>query len=286
MSLMRQMWFGTRQYCQWIKVHSPGSGYESMGYSERLEYLNGGLGVRTSFDAHRELTLTWNAVREEEARTVSDYAFGQYGTGYVYLVDPVSAGLNALNRQWAAPGLATMDAPPLAGDERPQRVPNANQAWGYPADMAQYTVAIGDQRRTFFTPIPPGHVAWVGVHGDPASSLGIAVQAVSAGVNIGSPTIVPVSGVNSATRVTHQFSPAGQQRGIELSIEDGDGTITLAGVVVQILPAGVAPKTGRFISGQGQGGMTFEDKPLVTPSSLIHNQYGMSVKLAEVEPWE
>src|SRR5690606_9592986 len=103
--MMRKMWLATRQFARWVKVHSPGSGYDNLGYSERLDYLNGGVGMRGSLASHGERTLVWNRVTAEEAREIADFADGMYGNGPYYLIEPVSATQNVLDKQWAPTAL-------------------------------------------------------------------------------------------------------------------------------------------------------------------------------------
>lgn len=66
------------------------------------------------------------------------------------------------------------------------------------------------------------------------------------------------------------------------------GSITLAGMMVQVLPTGTVPREGGFISGQGNAGCEFEDIPTDTPYNAIlgsDGRVGMSAKLIETGPW-
>jgi hypothetical protein len=218
---MRKMWFGTKKFARWIKVHSPGSTYTAAGHSTRMDYLSGGVGLRRSLGGHEERQLTWNRLTEQEARDITDFAYGAFGDGPFYLSDPGAQRLNVLNKNWSMPGLSGKDGVPLAGNRRPALVPNPDQSRGYPVDMAQYRLDGTEPRRSFYVPVPPGHVAWVGVHGDPDSNGGVQVQPTVSGVPAGAATIVPVAGVDTAERVTHSFTPVGDQAGIELSLEAG-----------------------------------------------------------------
>lgn len=239
--MMRKMWLATRQFARWVKVHSPGSGYDNLGYSERLDYLNGGVGMRGSLASHGERTLVWNRVTAEEAREIADFADGIYGDGPYYLIDPVSATQNVLDKQWATPALTGKDGVPLIGLERPQLVRNYDTSRGYPIEMARYDYADIGGSRTAYIPIPPGHVAWVGVHGDRESTGGLDVQPTSGEFPVGLSTTVPVADVN-APLFSHSFPATSEHAGIELSFkhggpivnhatapsfEESDGTVTL-----------------------------------------------------------
>lgn len=63
------------------------------------------------------------------------------------------------------------------------------------------------------------------------------------------------------------------------------GSITLSGIMVQILPEGRIPLTGGFISGQGNAGCEFEADPVQTPFNEKLDRVGMSAKLIETGPW-
>lgn len=220
MALSRLMWFGTKDFSRWIKTHSPGSDYSMAGYSERLDYLNGGVGMRGSINGHAERTITWNRMTAAEARQVTDFAYGTYGDGPIYFLDPVSMEQNALNKAWSAPAITGKDAVPLIGDERPELVPNGDQSYGYPTQMAKYTIPSGANGRSFYVPVPPGCTAWVGAHGDTSSSGGVKVQPTVRGVPVGSSSVVAVAGVDTPQRVTDSF-PGGDQTGIEVSLSGG-----------------------------------------------------------------
>lgn len=223
MSALRKMWFGTKQFSRWIKVQSPGSAPALMGSSERLDFGNGGVALRESINGHMEYALTWNRVTAREAREITDFASGLFGDGPYYLSEPSSTGQNVLNKAWSAPGLTAKDGIPLAGDARPEIVQNLDQSQGYPFEMAKYLVGAADPVRKFYLPVPPGHVAWVGAHGDTASTLALVAQPTVRGISAGPSTSIPVAGVNTPVRFTHGFPASGEQSGIELSLGKPSG---------------------------------------------------------------
>ena len=306
---MRFMYFGTKRLMRWVKVDAPGRAQGTAGYSERLDYLNGGVGLRESVNAHQEFTLTWNSMTRDQARAVTDFAYGIYGSGPIYFVDPVSADQNILNPAWSAPGLTAKDAVPLAGRKRPKLVANPDLSRGYPIDMARYDLTAADPRRSFYIPIPPGFTALIGAHGDTASTLDVSVQRTTGGQVTGSHTAVPMQTTGDKARFSSAYVSTGDQSGIEISIGAGDGFISLAGLMVQVMPNGTFPLSlgegfgdgpfgndafggadivgtlGDFILGQGASGCQFEGKPQMTPYSLAHDRVGLSVKLTEIEDW-
>lgn len=221
MSLMRKMWFGTKQFSRWIKVQSPDSAPTMAGSSERLDFGNGGVALRGSLNGHMEYALVWNRLTGREAREISDFAYGMFGDGPFYLSEPSSTGQNVLNKAWSAPGLTAKDGIPLAGEKRPEIVKNMDQSQGYPTDMARYVVGSSTPRRTFYVPIPPGHTAWVGAHGDPASAGGLMVQPTVRGIATGAASRLSVLGVSTPQRFNASFASSSDQSGLELSLEAG-----------------------------------------------------------------
>lgn len=283
--MRRTMWFGTREFSRWIKTYSPSPDLTPIGYVGSINYLNGGVGLRRSLSAAETRQLTWNRLTGKQARDIADFASGTYGDGPLYLSDPSANALNVLNKNWSMPALSGKDGVPLAGHTRPELLPNPDQSRQYPIEMAKYSLVPGDPRRTFYLPVPPGHTAWVGAHGDTGSTLGIRVQPTVRGTSAGASSVVDVVSVNTSQRFTDSFAAAGEQSGIELSIEPGAGYVTLAGLIVQVLPTGQAPEAGGFISGQGMSGANFDGPVKATPYSLAHDSYGLSVRLVEIEEW-
>jgi hypothetical protein len=120
------MWFGTRSYMVEVTDPQMNPDYESVGWGESTQYLNGGLGVSQSVAAHQEFFLSWAAMSRAEVRKITDFADGVYGTGLIYWLDPVAADQNVLPQQWATPSIGAYDGVPLAGDIRP--VASANSS--------------------------------------------------------------------------------------------------------------------------------------------------------------
>lgn len=283
--MMRQMYFGTKKRMRWVKMFAPRPGYSMVGSSERMDFSNGGAGLRNSVNGHMEYQLTWNTMTGEEARQVTDYAYGLYGSDSIYFVDPAAAHQNVLNKAWSAPGLTAKDGVPLAGRKRPRLVQNLDLSRDCPADMARYDLTATDERRSFYVPIPPGYVAWVSVRGDSDSTLGLTVQPTVGDVNAGAPTLLPVE-PTSSTGAPTSFAGSGGQSGISLSIEGSkEGFITLGALMVQILHEGETANHARWISGQGASGCEFEGRVHPVPSALHFDRYSLSVKLVETEDW-
>jgi hypothetical protein len=278
------MWFGTRTYMVEVTDPQMNPDYESVGWGESTQYLNGGLGVSQSVAAHQEFFLSWAAMSRAEVRKITDFADGVYGTGLIYWVDPVAADQNVLPQQWATPSIGAYDGVPLAGDVRPTVAANSVLSQGYPAELTTYTVTDTDTLRSVFIPIPPGHSAWVGVHGagDAQDFVKVTPYTGSVAGTVVHPTILTTA---TTTRVNTEI--AGGATGLELSLDNTvGGTFTLAGMIVQILADGVTPATGGFISGQGHSGCKFLGRPTRVPYDVpTLDLVALSAKLGEVGEW-
>lgn len=66
----------------------------------------------------------------------------------------------------------------------------------------------------------------------------------------------------------------------------GVGTLTLAGLVAQVLPNGEPPPTGSFKSGRGHSGCRFAGMPTVTGYSAVLDKVSVSATLVETGSWE
>lgn len=279
------MWFGTRVHMQDIVDPDINPDYESVPWGETSDYLNGGLGVSSSAVAHREYVLSWSNLTRAQARQITDYADGVYGDGLVYWIDPVAADANVLPQSWAVPALGALDGVPLAGAVRPTTTANANFSQGYPANNAVYTITEDTTPRSIFVPIPTGHVAWVGVHGDVSAQDFVKVTPYTGAV-AGTVVFPSILSVSTSTRVNTEIGDGAT--GLELSLDNTTpGTPSLSGMIVQILPDGETPATGGFVSGQGHSGCAFIGRPVVVPNTVADGLelVDISVKLGEVGEW-
>ena len=276
-----QLWFGTKGNMQPIPMPAFNADFSSVGWETNDQFLNGRAHVRTSAASHKVYNMSWNLTDRSLLRPITDYAAGMFGTGPIYFIDPMTADMNVLPEHWAFPGQATLDAPVLVGDDRPAAATTPSNSLLYPSISAQYVIS-GTSKKVYI-PIPPGHVAWVGVHGSISGAGGVKVRAHIDGPNYAANTYPALLSVSSQTRVNTSYSSASFQ-GIELSLASSNAaTLTLSGMMVQILPIGVVPLTGGFISGQGHTGCRFQEKPSQTAYSSGLNLAGLSAILVEVD---
>lgn len=281
----RKMWMGPRGRERWVPAPAIGGDWSAVGWNSKTQYIGGGASVRNSFTTHNEYNMSWNLNSRTELIPIKSMYQGTYGTGLIYFTDPMVADLNLLNSGWANPSLACEDGIPLIGDVRPTRIPQPNALYDYPANAAQYTL-VGVGRSTYL-PIPPGYVAWVGVHGSVNGTGGVCVTPITRAGGTGT-NVYPDMLSNTTTERVNTSFDGDTYGGIELSLRKSGTatTVILYGMIVQMLPQGVEPLSGDFIAGQGNSGCMFESAPSQTAYSAALDKIGMSAKLVEVGDWQ
>lgn len=278
----RKMYFGNRYYMQWIACPETGSEGQGRGFQVSGQYLNGGAFNRQTFNAAKTRTLSWALNARDVIRPVTDYVEGVYGEGAIYWLDPFDADKNMLAQSFATPALGAYDAIVLNGSKvRPQVVPTGANAYGYPKESAVYQLGPNDTPFKHWIPVPAGYTAWVGIHGDASSTVGLTVRTKSSTTN------VPVLPVSTSQRFNASFPITQEQDGVELSLESAtNATLIVAGIMVQVLPTGQMPETGGFISGQGHAGMDFDGYPTLNRYSAALDLVSLSARFVETEQWK
>jgi hypothetical protein len=279
------MYFGTREYMQWIACPAVDMPSSKHGWSSKLDYLSGGASVRRSTAAHKEYVLTWPGTSSrDDIRPILDYADGLYGDGPFYWLDPIAMDRNVLPQWFASPFQGVDDGPILTGyDVRGTAINTAPNGLGYPTRSIQYNLNAGTANvLPIWVPIPDGYTAWVGVHG--ASGTGGEIRVTPYVNGAASPVVpAPFLGVTDTQRVNLDFDGS-DFTSISIALA-GTGTVTLSGIICQVLPTGQTPRTGGFISGQGHSGCEFEDQPEYSPYSAALDMVGASASMVEVGGW-
>lgn len=283
----RLMYFGNRNHMQWVKCPEAGATYGSSGSGQSASYLNGGAFRRNTLSAAKTFNMSWSLTSRDSVRAVTDYAEGVYGPGPFFWGDPFTMDKNVLAQSFATPSLGGYDGVILDGsDKRPELLPTSANELDYPTQSARYVLSAASAQLKHWVPVPSGYTAWVGAHGDPASTGGIRVQPTVRSSSVGARVVVPVTSVTSPDRVTNSFV-GGEQAGIELSIggTTNNSVVTLAGVIVQVLKNGVQPEPGGFISGQGHSGCDWDERPSKNAYSAAMDLVGVSASFIETEQW-
>lgn len=279
---MSCFYMGTRESMLEIPAPAVNMPSSKQGYFSKVDFLNGGTSIRRSQAAHKNYTLSWNLVSRDEARKILDLADGIYGTGPLYMHDPIAADRNVLPQWWATPSQGLFDGLPLNKASRGESEETPSNSLGFPPYSITYTVEENVTRHVW-VPIPPGHTAWVGAYGADGSGGTVVATPTINSYAYGTPVELTLLDVTDDSRFNQSFSGASYD-GVELSL-GGAGTVTLSGIMVQVLETGVTPETGGFISGQGNSGLQFVSQPTYTPYSSALDKVGVVAELAEYYGW-
>ena len=281
--MVKNVWFGTREYMQWVPAPAIDVQAGKVGHEGSANFLNGGAWVRRSKAAAKTYSMSWNLKKRDEIQPILDYADGMYGNGLIYYSDPFAMDKNVLPSYWAAPYINAYDGPLVVGNTRPTITTGAVEN-GYPYESANYTLTTTSVSPKIFIPIPPGYRAYVGAHGQSVS--GTTTVRVTPYVGTTAQTAVNLTLLSKAANPTNWISTA-THTGIELSlVATANGVLRLHGIVVQVLPAGSTSPVGGFISGQGTSGLSFVSQPAVSQYNAALDRIGVSADLIETGAWQ
>jgi len=271
------MYFGNKERMAWVKAPAFDTDISKVGWNVEGLFLNGGAYARKSTTSHKRYQFAWNLSSQEDIYGVLDYADGLYGDGLIYFLDPFASETNVLPSFWAAPRLQAEDAPSLVIDKTPTLVDTAANANNYPTKSAVYTFVADDEFAELWIPIPVGYTLHLGVHGSATSTA--AVMYTPDG-----DTATDVTLLSTTTTQLTNVTVTGTT-GVTLSAV-GEGQLTLAGLVVQVLPTGTAAPVGTFISGRGHSGCRFVSSPQIQGYSSALDKVGATAILVETGAWE
>lgn len=276
-------WIGTRE--RFLETRMPSVVLPSgkSGWYSELNYLNGGASTRKSTAASKRYDMTWNSISYDDAQVILDLADGLYGDGEIYWLDPIIASRNVLPQWWASPFQGTVDGLPLGGGARPDVVATPPNSLGFPTRSARYTVDPADTSLTTWVPRPDGYTVHVGVYGTAGTGGVVEIVNTDGPVTELSVTNATLLAVSDNSRFNYSTS-AGD--GVLLRL-GGTGTVTLSGLMVQVLPTGTTPQTGSFISGQGHSGCKFADggQPEWIPYSAVIDTHALTAQFIETGGW-
>lgn len=273
---MGDIWFGTKEHSQWVQCPSIDMSAGKVGWEVVSKFLNGGNYVRRSTAAAKQYGMEWGLKSRDTIRPILDYADFMYGPGDIFFCDPFAMDKNALPTYWAAPYVNAIDGP-LTTSTRPALTDLGASTNGYPTRRGGITGT-----RSIYIPIPPGYTAHVGVHSAVAMGGSIRVYTTISGVRQPSPTTLTPLTTATSTRFNYTSAVSVANRGIEI---ENVGDVSYDGMIVQILPTGVTPATGGFISGQGHSGLQFAGQPEYWEYSSGLDKVRAKATLVEVGAW-
>lgn len=286
--------FGTTQKMTTLRLPSTGMGRKRVGYSQDLQFENGGGDVyRPSTQTHFEYDVSyglWEASGPSGLDVYSDIAAGLWGTPVVYFADPMYYDVNLFAPNFAAPGLAELGWKSIGGAAQaliPSYAATAANTLNQPIRTPTFTTTslasgamVPEGYGTQIIPIPTGMTLWLGVAGTFSGQgvirveswlNGAATPAASANLTMVGPT--------STTRLNMSIAATAANY-VRIGISNsgaGAGTISPTSMMAQLWPTGVTPTTtGNFQSGQGNNGCKFTTDALAE-TYILRDDFGRNV---------
>lgn len=291
----KRMYFGTPEHMEWVPQPNSGMGRDRVGWITSGTYLNGGGWSRQSSTTHFEPTLTWSFLNHRQVRQIMDYWYGAYGPGPIRWLDGFAMSTNVLSPHWSIPRLAWDDAPSLIRDVRPTLSATPANSLALPSRMATYDLLESSATVPLKLPVPEGFSLHVAVWGTSSGTGALRIDGED--VTLTDPSDPGVT--------WNALLGEGSDITLELG---GNGSISLAGCVAQILPNPGTPNpmnlptepslnlpsgpgsTGgiRFLSGEGHSGVVFKSKPSVTGYSSANaiDYQSLTAEFIEVGAWQ
>jgi hypothetical protein len=290
------VYFGNATYQTLIKAPQSGMDASPVGYSNKMEFLNGGSSVRRSKRTHREYSMSWagqmnNTEASESLYVLKDFYDGLYGDGPFYWNDPFASNSNILPPHWAAPMLAEGEWPNISATVTPTFTSQAYSN-GYPIKYASYALAgsaVDTNKLTLIIPVTHSlNLGWHSTSAGVSASSAAGIRIVPYNLSGVAQTAVNPNSLlaGGTTRTNTTFDGASVSR-VEIFLANGSGstsTAALVALIAQILPTGTSVASGGFISGRGITRFEFASSPTISYiSSAINNGYfEMSANFVEV----
>ena len=301
-SVGNKMWFGTRENMQWIDTPLSGADVSPQTWTAGGTLLNGGGWQKNAEGSHKTYNYSWrNSSTRQTAQLMQSYRDGDYGTGLIYFVDPLTYNTNILPKGWASPHLTTNGGyPSLVPGTTPVRVPlswapgSQNGHNSYPSGWASYALPTGVQTEfhRLFVPIPEGFSLFLGAVYNSTASVAIRGRRVHRDGSTGPEFTVEHTPVYDA-RVCTQEIVAGDDVGVELYVGKSgpnSASIDIKAITARVQPSFKAPaaiESGPWVGGQGHSGVRFDGAPTyIEYNGVGGGQVGYAATFREVGAWE
>ena len=293
----RTMPFGfARGFVAQVPAPKRGMTVTSSGYSEAVEFENGGAAVVDSAGKH--LTFGMQFSGSADALNGIDifrqFASGLYGRGLIDFSDPMNYDTNLLPAHWATPHLAELGwKHPLVGvstytDRTPtSSVPYRRLSTTVMAMDANATPVHRSKLATIL--IPPTHTLWLGFTGQATGTSVLRARPISVGGAFAATSDVPLGSPANPMALTTSFSGALYQAveiyGTRTSTEAS--TLALVSGMAQLHRTGVNPFVKPLhIPGMGNTGVRFADGAIPETYQMTKGHYKqLSTNLIEVGAW-
>lgn len=165
-----QMWFGNVNHAQWVPHPQVGMTRTHTGYSEAIQFDNGGRYVSRTAASSLGYEMNFpvgDATLYAGIEAFERFASGEYGPDYLHFIDPMWADQNIMPEAWASPGLAEQgwkpiyDSDPVFSDVGVNVYNKPQRAATYTIDTPQNTQPVSQNSVMTFL-IPPTNTLWFG----------------------------------------------------------------------------------------------------------------------------
>lgn len=287
----------------YVPAPDPGMGAGASGYSELLEFENGGADVVSSAGTHRNFEMDWN-LREASGADGLDIVRGYqqrlFGPGLIYFADPMNFTTNLLPPAWASPGLIEQGWKGIFSST-PTYSNVSTNSYSQPSRKIVYPVAVTASavptaaNQVAVLVIPSDHTLHLGFSAAATGTAVIRVRPINLDGSYASTTDLTLLTDTSSTRMNATFAGS-SYKAVEIYItrtSTATSTMTITSGMAQLWPTSVTPTLiGNHIPGAGFTGCKFGSEAIVESYVLADNvgtprhYKGMSVDLVEVGAWQ
>lgn len=295
--MAKKIWFGNVSFAQWVPAPATGMAKSVEGYSEEIEFDNGGLWLERSNAGH---TIYEINIPPQDSSAVDGieayqrFAEGDYGSDYIRFIDPMRSDENLLTPSWAAPGLAA-EGHKAIYDTIPTFSATGANSYGKPSQKPTYgvtgasaAVPVG-QNSVFTLLIPPTHTLHFGASGTATGTAVLRVQPINVNGTLATPVDITMTADSAAPAFSNTFSGA-TYKAVRIYItrtSSATSTITPTAMWARVVLTGTTPTISRHIPGKGHSGLKFRGSARVEVYTMVYGKkVGTSLELAEVEPWQ
>jgi hypothetical protein len=291
---MGQMYFGNLERMQMVTAALSELPVSSKGYSEVLNYANGGADVVSSFGSSRTFDMSWSGT-PSEVNPFKHYQQGYYGPGLLYMVDPMTEHYNVCPPNWASPRLIEVGDWKNIYDTTPTFAATSANSYNQPARKATWsitTAAAGVPAHVLTLPIPPDRVLHIGASAAATGTAVVRVRPINLNGTYAATSDLTLLSDTGSARLNKTFSGA-TYKAVQVYFTrttSVTSTLTVTSLMAQLWPIGTTPALiGEHIPGEGFGGLKFASgvsESYYQAAGAGYERKGASAQLVEVESWQ
>lgn len=277
----------------WVPCPDTGMDAGAQGYSELMNFENGGADIVSAAATHRVYDLEWGTRSGSGSMgldVIRSYQQRVFGPGLIYFADPMNYETNLFPPHWGTPGLAGVGWKPIAANAA-NTFPNVTtNAFGYPK-RAFTTPSRTASKPTIASeiaviPVPPGYSLWFCFRNAPGT--GTAGTIWWQGINLDGSYATALSTAPAEAGAVAVNSMSGNAyKAVEFWVQ---GATALVSCMARLYPIGATPpslSTAQHVPGAGNTGCKFTSAAIVEKYVMTNRTLkGMSTQLTEVGAWQ